>query len=290
MAHPVPPPRRSTACEEGVCLWTVLGLAVLAGVVGCATARAAERPGDPVMADPDDVSIDRDLPMFLHIEDRQPVLSARENLDEATAYNYLLTRAHDASAAAFARKSHPEVRHYHLWDDPQKYRGEIVHVEGELRMLRRYDAPKLAQNGGVRDLYEGWVRDDHDKHNLWCIIFTDLPEGLNVDGSRGQHVAFDGYFFKLYRYTDNNHDARLAPLLIGHAPEYEVPVAHTFPTTFLLCFLGLISTTVTVVLAVAWWFRRGDDRVRQRLRVARAAQLMETFPAGGETVPPTPEG
>ncbi len=276
MAPSTTPSRTFTARGGWVRLLTSCGLAALIGSIFCATGRSA--------ADPDDVTIDRTLPMFLHIEDEQPILSARQNGDEAEAYHYLLTLAHRASTAAFARKTRTDVHHYNLWaPDRQKYRGEIVHVEGKLRQLWRFDAPKLDQNAGVHDLYEAWILDDRDRYNPWCLIFTDLPPGLNVDGPYGQHVAFDGYFFKLYRYKDRKDETRLAPLLIGHAPVVDAVPAESddlgryFTTHVIAGLLGLISLTVVGILLLAWRFRRGDERVRQRLAAARAGAEIESL-------------
>jgi hypothetical protein len=267
----------------------LLGLVVVTVAAFCAAGQADSdraRPAEPARDGDADLAVDRELPMFLNIEDRKPVLSSEQNSDEATAYNYLVERAHKASIEAFARQARTDIRHYHLWNEPQKYRCEIVHVEGRLRQLWRYDAPKLAQNGGVRYLYEAWIRDDHDNENHWCAIFTDLPPGLEPDGEYGQHVSFDGYFFKMYRYRDRKQEARLAPLLIGHAPVVEVrevadeDVKRYFSQTFILWFLGMISAGVTVLLGLGWWLRRGDARVRRQLENVRASRFFEAEERG----------
>jgi hypothetical protein len=270
-------PRPSTARGRWLQILVLIGMAAATGSVFCAAGRSAADPPPQ-----DELQIDRTLPMFLHIEDEQPILSSRENADEAKAYGYLLTLADHASAEAFARLSRTDVHHYHLWaGDRQKYRGEIVRVDGTLRRVWRLDVPGPARNAGVRNLYEAWIFDSRDKYNPWCLVFTELPPEIPLDGPYGQHVAFDGYFFKLYRYKDQKDESRLAPLLIGHTlvlVQAGAEPGHFITTQVLLCFLAVLSITVAAIIILAWRFRRGDDRVRQRLEAARPAGWVDPPP------------
>src|SRR5260370_815927 len=174
--------------------------------------------------------IDPDL--LAGIEDRAPVRSAAENYGEAQAYNYLLVQAAATPVAAFAKSARSDVTFAHLFEEPSKYRGQVVHIEGRLGRLRRFDAPRIAVRQGVPVLYEGWIFGDAYFSNPYCVIATAVPKSIPLwqieQGKTGQpkriwrgetlnhRVSFDGYFFKRYRYKAGD-GWRDPPLLIGPA-------------------------------------------------------------------------
>src|SRR5262249_36101956 len=75
------------------------------------------------------------------VEDRARVRSADENYYEANAYSYVLVQAHKTSGPVFAKSARTDLTFAHLFEEPQKYRGQVVHLEGRLLRLRRFDAP-----------------------------------------------------------------------------------------------------------------------------------------------------
>jgi hypothetical protein len=225
------------------------------------------------------------------IEDKAPIRTYLWNQAEATGYWRLLARAHKFPAEAFAQKARKDVHRVHLWEEPTKYRAAIIHVEGILRRVRRYDPPRISRKDGVENLYEGWLTEAGDNRNLWCLIFTDLPAGLEVGEKLQQEVAFDGYFFKLYAYPVEGEGGKkkwdAGPLLIGHAPVLKRPQPQDNATwsmteTLLPAFLGFVAAVIVLSLVVGWWFRRSDQRVRQRLAAAR----QPGFPGPDADVPP----
>ncbi len=110
------------------------------------------------------------------IEDRAPVRSADQNYYEARAYDYLLIQARRAAPLALAKLARKDLTFAHLFEEPQRYRGEVVHVEGRLRMLRRFDAPRLAAKQGVSTLYEGWIFEEAYLGNPYCVIVSEIPD------------------------------------------------------------------------------------------------------------------
>src|SRR5206468_2061111 len=105
----------------------------------------------------------------------------------------------------------------HLFGDERyKYRGELVHVEGQLLRLVRYDPPASLRDDGATDLYEAWVFPEGHHGPPYCVVFAEKPSDLPLKEvfEQGPWVAGDAYFFKRYKYQAG--DAwRLAPLLIG---------------------------------------------------------------------------
>jgi hypothetical protein len=197
-------------------------------------------------------------------------------LGEIDVYNDAVLNAHEYSSAAFAHSARQDVTYAHLWNEPKKYRGEVVHVEGRLKRVRRYDPSLMLRQAGVRDLYEGWIFADADGANPMCIVFTDLPEGIRVAEDMDLRVAFDGYFFKKYRYKavdSGPHQAREAPLLVGHAPvllrgAVASDSTPNWATSLLVVLFGLVVLTLVLAFGLYWWFQRSDSQVRNRIKDA----------------------
>ena len=238
-------------------------------------ARPGNAPAKALPVDPD---------LLLGVEDRAPVRNADENYDEFQAYNLLLVRAHKTAAGAFAKGARRDLTFAHLFEEPGKHRGQIVHIEGLLRRLRKFDAARLAAKVGVPALYEGWVFDAEYGYNPYCVIVTELPKSIQIGEKLDRHVSFDGYFFKRYRYKAGD-GVRDAPLLIGRtltpsasqgtAANARAPWLDSSTPWVLIAFLAILLVTAGFGIALTLWFKRGDKQVRARLDAARDAAFVE---------------
>ena len=168
------------------------------------------------------------------------------------------------------RRLRRDVTFAHLFEEPAKYRGQVIHVEGRLRRVRHFDAPKFIQDShGIRDLYEGWLFEpDVYGANPRCVIFTKCPEGIEVREETDHRVAFDGYFFKRYRYQAGD-GWRNAPLFIAPTLTLTSSPSSTDGRglsigTLATGFVGLIVATAATALVLGWWYCRGDRRLRAR--------------------------
>jgi hypothetical protein len=85
-----------------------------------------------------------------------------------------------------------------------------------LRRLIKMDATKGLVNDGIKVLYEGWIFPENEEAGTdpYCVIFTEIPKGVDLGEKTYYRVTCDAYFFKVYRYkaSDKMHNA---PLLIG---------------------------------------------------------------------------
>src|SRR5262249_28697678 len=75
--------------------------------------------------------------------DRRPIPS-EDRIDppeEVKAYCLALTTAHATSSEAFANSARRDLTYAHLFEEPEKYRGEVVHYQGRLKRVRQFDAP-----------------------------------------------------------------------------------------------------------------------------------------------------
>jgi hypothetical protein len=219
-------------------------------------------------------------------------------LDEYQAYCEALVKASQSSPRAFADSANPELTYAHLFTEPHKYRGQVVHFEGRLKRVRRFDAPLMLAQAGVKDLYEGWLfSSERYGANPVCLVFTELPPGMKVAEDTWYPVSFDGYFFKKYRYKAGDTgpgQAREVPLLIGRSPVLEVAAASETPASawtwshsMLIALMVLVFATLALGFGLHWWFRRSDNQVRRRLAQApREFVLPPPENEGSGTGPP----
>lgn len=202
------------------------------------------------------------------IEDHARMRSDAENKMEFLAYYDALLTAHGASNAGFARGARHDIPFVSLWEDPSKYRGDIIHIEGRLYRVRKLDAAFFVHDMGVRQLYEGWVYTDNEGTQFpWCIVFTDPSPGITTGERMDVPVSFDGFFFKRYRYLAKSGKVRECLLLIGHSPVPDRAAAADarWPTLLIVGLASLVGTTITLVVLLTWWYKRTDRRVRDRL-------------------------
>src|SRR5713226_353770 len=158
---------------------------------------------------------DSKVPPLVNLEsvrDETPVRSGEEGL----AFCEALVKAHKTSNHTFQNSVTKGLTYANLFYESKLCRGKVVHFEGRLRRLIRFEPPGETKLDGVTDQYEGWVFDPEIYGaNPVCVVFTELPAGLEPRDKLDVRVSFDGYYFKKYRYkaADNWRDA---PLLIGH--------------------------------------------------------------------------
>lgn len=219
--------------------------------------------------------------------------------DEATVYSRILALANFTSSAAFRSAVRKDVTYFHVFNEPDRYRGKVVHVEGRLLRIHRHDPPFEAAQAGVNDLYEAWIFNEHLGTNPYCVLFTEWPRGLSHDLlgeiklQKKVMVSFDGFFFKKYRYTANDRQksARDAPLVIAHTllvlglEGGRDPGSLGWMTSLLWVFAGVFVALIFGVVGLTVWYRRSDTRVRRRL-LARMPEFALPPPDAPPTAPP----
>jgi hypothetical protein len=238
---------------------------------------ASTRPAAPKEKEPDDPQARAPTiaPHLLEgVVDETRAATGRTNGWEYAAYGETMLAASKTSARAFANSARETagVTYEELLTHPARYRGKVVHVEGPLRQLRRFEAPAYLQARGISHLYEGWVVNRTKPRRPWCLLFTDLPDGFRVGEQVDYQVTFDGYFFKKYKYRAGDKDF-YAPQVVGRALAQPVrkSSAGTFSTVFVVALTALVGGIIGLVVGLSWWFRRGDRRVRTRLAGAVSA-------------------
>jgi hypothetical protein len=175
-----------------------------------------------------------------------------------------------------------------LFHDPAAYRGEVVHIDGRLRLLQKSEAPAMLKLADVHHLYYGWVFDDLSGGNPYCVVVTEPPASIALNQKINQRVTFDGYFYMKRRYKAEDskkaNEYREAPLLIGHSlvlPPVESAATDTstaWPKGMLWGFLALAAAVMLFVGGLGFWFRWNDARVRRRVTATK--QFVDSGTAG----------
>jgi hypothetical protein len=212
---------------------------------------------------------------------------------EAEIYSKVLERVNYTSAAAFKSAVRSDITYSHVANDPDDYRGEVMHVEGRLGKVNRHKPPFEAAQKGVNDLYEAWVFSEYLGSNPYVVIFTEWPAGLprellgqellSKDKNHPVYrVAMDGYFIKKFRYQarDGKKTERDAPMLMGHSLIFlqQNGVSTGESTAWLnhmvYGIVGIFGVVFAAVVGLTWWFRRADQRVRRRILAMHTSEFV----------------
>jgi hypothetical protein len=183
---------------------------------------------------------------------------------EADAYFHILSRAAALGQQSLERASAGTVDFAVLMDDPDRFRGRPVTVEGELKGLT--PVPVAGNEHGIDTVWEGWIFNSNSWPNPWCVRVLSVPEGI-PQGSRlppSVRVRVTGYFFKKYGYASEG-GFHKAPLLIAKQLEWlrSEPQAAA-PLPGLGAWLLGVAVLVAAGLAVmVWRFRVSDRRFEQ---------------------------
>jgi hypothetical protein len=152
-----------------------------------------------------------------------------------------------------------------LWRTPGDFRGKAVRVNGTLVRLAPYPL-KDGDVAGRTVLYEGQLTDD--RNALYSFILLENPG----PAKRGDRVALNGLFFKLWSYvnqreddvtTREREDITHTPLLLGRTMTvYPAPAAGKPPVPGPGSRLFVIATCGAFVLggAVLVWAVRRERR------------------------------
>jgi hypothetical protein len=160
---------------------------------------------------------------------------------EREIWFYELDRVRDAAPEALAKQSMGTVAYLQLSKQPNDYRGQVVTIEGTVKLGYRVQAP--ANYLGIEQYYVLWVHSDGGPNAPIVIYALDIPPGFpaikDKDVDRGttrlhEDVVVTGVFFKRWAYPGKDH-TYAAPLIVAKSPKWiespAVVAADRFPTS-----------------------------------------------------------
>jgi hypothetical protein len=200
----------------------------------------------------------------------------------------------------FAKAAEPNryLTFGHLYTEPAKYRGRIVHFSGRLVRLKQLDPPTQIQGKGVTALYEAWIFLDQPGTHPLCVIVPHSPAGVTPGDELKVRVEVDGYFFKRYRYysgrldESGNNIPLSTILLIAPTLTPVVSQASNRPSlagaSFFPWLISFGTAVALFMVGMTWWFRRNDRQVQARLQAVRASRGAEQAAELEKIVTPGP--
>lgn len=188
-------------------------------------------------------------------------LSRAEGLSLRAIFDELGNTQHRALAAA----SRADVTFSVLSADSDRYRGEVLHVQGLLRRLTEASLPGT----GELTLWEGWVFSDDSGDRPYRVLTLDrgeLPIGEALDPVA---VRFDAIYFKRTAYASVG-GMGVAPLLLAKRVT-GVPPKVAPPSSAAPAVLPVLVTAVTGCLLLAFLRTTATQRRRRiEFRVSAA--------------------
>ena len=196
------------------------------------------------------------------------------------AFNYALRRADEADMEMFKKgaENYKDVVYSHLKAAPEKYRGKIITITGNLSVIRREDPPRQVPEN-IERIYTGYVNGPTKGAPPFAIAFTELPQNVEPSENLNLDVTFHGYFLSLVRFPPDKKEGKkqediISPYLVGKTlivkPTKEKGATEG-PHSFYL-IVGIVGGFVIVALLVAAmniWLRRGDRRIQSQLAALR---------------------
>jgi hypothetical protein len=212
---------------------------------------------------------------------------------EFMAYTEALVNAARTPASAFAKSARENdwLTFAHLFQEPKRYRGKVIPVQGRLQRLRKMEATFEAEKLGVEWCYEGWVFTETAYSPPVCVVFAHLPPGARIGENVDYKVRFDGYFFKRYLYQPAEGKAKQTLFFL--APTFELldnpgnTVGFTMTGGVVIGMVALGIVTILLIAGLNLWFRRSDAVVRARVAAARH-NLMSFEPPATDAAPENP--
>ena len=233
------------------------------------------------------LALDTNLQVFKGIKEETRIARGDVNWQEAVSWNRVLLHARRFSPEELEKNARTDIKFADLFDEVRKdYKLQLVRFEGRLLMVRKMEPSQKLRAAGLDAAYEGWlVPQDEPRGNPVCIVFTDLPEGMEM-GRVNKWVSFAGYSFKLMNYESGEirpddptrHVIKRAPLLLGRTivPQLDPDRPSTLSwSTFVWAAVGAISLMLGIAGGLTWWFRRGDIRAKEEITAHRSRNPFE---------------
>src|SRR5262245_36808674 len=154
----------------------------------------------------------------------------------------------------------------------------------------------MARESGVPLMYEAAIFDAASGDNPYIVFVMEPPEGVPLEQKVNETATFDGYFYKKWRYKSLDSvkatEYREAPLLIGRSLKVQKGAGAPTPedlfgwsTLVGAIIVGVLTVAVTVMFVLAFWLRRSDARVQEKLHAVRTGSNPFVPPPSGSQTP-----
>jgi hypothetical protein len=207
--------------------------------------------------------------------------------EEMPAYWRMVKWAYAVSGEELKKQARTDLQFTHLFQAPNKNRGELVNVKLHVRLTRQHVAPENSAN--VKTVYEAWGPTEESQTYPYCVVFVDLPPGVKIEGKAFLDARFVGFFLKKLAYEDSAGVKRTAPLLIGRMIYDEEARTRNLPKdpVNVKLIVGIVVGLVVVVLLIQWWAGKTPHSQRApAVDDATVDSFLGELEVGGAEIPP----
>lgn len=207
--------------------------------------------------------------------------------EEMPAYWRMVKWSYAIPGEELRKMARADLQFTHLFQAPSKNRGALVDVKLHVRLMRQHDAPENSAN--VTRVYEAWGPSEESQTFPYCVVFVDVPPGIEVKGAAFLDARFVGFFLKKLAYTDAMGVKRTAPLLIGRMLYDEAAAQKTQVDEGLNVrwIIGIVVSLVGLVLLVQWWAKMKPPTQRMpMIDEASVDSFLEDIELGRPSNPP----
>lgn len=184
---------------------------------------------------------------------------------EKPAYDAILAKVCNTPLAELEPLARRDVPFAVLMLEADRFRGELLAIEGDVRRLNRLSAPDDEPTAG--EAFEAWLFTADSGINPYRVVLTSLPDDASLGDVLNPPIRarVTGYFFKRYSYATANH-FHTAPLLLAKTltPLARSKSPATPPTknsrSLTLLAIGVLMAFLIVGLAVEMIARRRGRR------------------------------
>ncbi|MEX0936752.1 MAG: hypothetical protein WDZ59_02750 [Pirellulales bacterium] len=200
--------------------------------------------------------------------------------DEHAAWFNLLSVLRAADKAELKQAAEREVSFIQLYQQPEQYRGRLVHVRGSARRIIHKPAPP--NEAGIDGYYQVVLRPADGPASPLLVYCLALPEGLAISEDMNEEVSVTGFFFKnlAYRTEAQAGEGPLvlsAPTVLAASLDWKPPAAEAdTPTVTARNMLILTGISALAGLAVAAWLWRRSREVPSSQMLADSRGIVTT--------------
>ena len=210
---------------------------------------------------PAEEEVNVEAPAWQQLRDNAPFLT-QENI----AWQQLLSRAQGATGRT--SQTPPETAYAQLVSQPDVYRGRLVRVEGAVLRESLKQAPE--NDLGVSQYHQLVLAPAGGGEWPIVVYALALPEGFPRGEARTSPVTIDGWFFKVWSFSDGER-LGLAPVIVAQSIGWLPPSApaaqpERAPVARPLVWALVVAAAAGAAMA-AWAARQ----TRRRASPARAA-------------------
>jgi hypothetical protein len=201
---------------------------------------------------------------------------------EMPAYWRLLKWVTDRSTAELAARHPRRVTFQELRQYPDKYRGQLVELELNIRQAFANEEMAANNPAGVTKLYELWGFPTAGRGWLYDVLTPEVPAGFPEGSGIKQTVRVYGYFFKLQGYQPLGAKPyappQVAPLIIGRIESVSTAAAVN-PAEETLTYIVLIGGGAILLCAIGYWIVAAQRRKSSRAQAGSAWPSSSPGPA-----------